>query len=206
MFVGASTLGVDCCVCVAEGRGGGGLWCMFVWELEVCGVHLCSGWGSLVLVGVSVRAWVYLGVYGWAGCVCLHASGLVGVSSVCLRECVWPCHRRLQAWPHKLHTPAGGLRQPRSGCDRQWEADGAGWRPYGAGGGGAFLPPRAARKPPACRPPMRAGAGTDTVTNALQPVWSQEGGCVGSPCPQEACGREGVQEMPAAWGCCLEQP
>lgn len=102
---------------------------------------------------------------GWRG-------GVGCVSDVCLCERVWPCHRRLRAWPHKLHTPAGGLRRPRSGRVRQWEADGPGWRPYGAGGGGAFLPPTAARKPPACWPPIRAGAGADTVTNVPQPARS----------------------------------
>ena len=105
-------------------------------------------------------------------CVSTH-QGWRGASGVCLCERVWPCHRRLQARPHKLRTPAGGRWRPRSGRARQWKADGPGCRPYGAGGGGAFFPPRAARKPPACRPPIRAGAGTDTVTNVPQPAWSR---------------------------------
>lgn len=88
---------------------------------------------------------------------------------------------------------------------RQWEADGPGWRPYGAGGGGAFLPP-AARKPPACRPPSRAGAGSDTVTNVPQPAWSRGGG-------RAPPGREGVSGGGGGWekptkpaGCCSKPP
>lgn len=40
-------------------------------------------------------------------------------------------------------------------------------------GAGAHSSLRAARKPPACWPPIRVGAETDTVTNVPQPAWSQ---------------------------------
>lgn len=117
--------------------GGRGLRYMFVWELEASGV--CQWVGGVS--DVSVRMWVHLGADGRVDSVCVHecahTSVLVGVSSVCLCERVWPCHRQLQAQPHKLHTPAGGLRRPRV---RQWEADGAGMEAIWGWGRGRIPP------------------------------------------------------------------
>lgn len=128
------------------------------------------------------------------------------MSSVCLHVCVWPCHRRLQTRPHKLHTPAGGLRQPLGGCwaiESRWARMLAiwGWD----WGWGALLPP-STRKPPCLRPPVGVGPGADTIANVLQPAWSQRetaSASQGTPCSCiHACARRGAGAWVVGFGEC----